>query len=151
MKRTILSLLFAAVAAITLAAQDMNSAADNIIGNYYTDYGDSESRIKITKEPDGTYKAQVYWCKDRLDKNGNLQLDTKNPDKNLRNVPIDQVVLVWDLKYNKAKKCWDGGKIYDPTRGLRVNAACTFIDGKSLKVRGTLMGIGETLIWQKEN
>ncbi len=150
MKKILIALFLAAVSAVSLSAQDMNASGDNILGNYYTDYGGSESRIKVTKESDGTYKAQVFWCRDNRDKNGNIIRDTKNPDKSLRNVPIDKVVLIWDLKYNKSKKCWEGGKIYDPTRGLKVNASCSFTSPKSLKVRGTLMGIGETLIWTKE-
>ncbi len=151
MKKIIFTLLFAAFSAIGLSAQDMNSSGDNIIGNYFTDYGGSESRIRIFKESDGTYKAQVFWCSDAKDRDGNIQRDVKNPDKKLRETPIDQLVLIWDLKYNKAKKCWDGGKIYDPTRGLKVNASCVFTNPKSLKIRGTLMGIGETLVWTKEN
>ncbi len=151
MKRFIISILIAAVSAIGLFAQDMNAAGDNIIGNYFTDYGGSESRIRITKEKDGSYKAQVFWCSDALDKNGNVQKDVKNPDEKLRNVPVDQIVLIWDLKYNKAKKRWDDGKIYDPTRGIKVNASCVFTGPKSLKIRGTIMGIGETLVWTKEN
>ncbi len=151
MKRIIITLLLAAVSALGLSAQDMNSAADNIVGNYWTDYGGDESRIRISKNADGTYKAQVYWCKNIKDENGNLQKDDKNPDKSLRNTPIDKIVLIDGLKYNKDKKRWDGGKIYDPTRGIKVNATCVFTSPKSLKIRGTVMGIGETLVWQKEN
>ncbi len=151
MKRIIITLLLAAVSAFALSAQDMNSAADNIIGNYFTDYGGDESRIKVFKETDGTYKAQVYWCRTTRDENGNILKDDKNPDEKLRQVPIDQIILIWGLKYNKDKKRWDGGKIYDPTRGIKVNASCVFTDSNSLKIRGTVMGIGETLIWKKEN
>ncbi len=151
MKRIIITLLLVAVSALGLSAQDMNSAADNIVGNYWTDYGGDESRIRISKNADGTYKAQVYWCKNTKDENGNLQKDDKNPDKSLRNTPIDKIVLIDGLKYNKDKKRWDGGKIYDPTRGIKVNATCVFTSPKSLKIRGTVMGIGETLVWQKEN
>ncbi len=150
MKRIILSIFVAACAALGTAAQDMNAAADNIIGEYFTDYGGEDSRIRITKDSDGTYKAQVFWCEVTKDAKGNILRDDKNPDKNLRNTPVDQIVLVQGLKYNKDKKRWDGGKIYDPTRGIKVNATCTFTDPKSLKIRGTVMGIGETLIWTKE-
>ncbi len=150
MKKIIFTILIAVFSAMGLSAQDIYASGDNIIGNYYTDYGGSESRIRITKEADGTYKAQVYWCSDARDKNGNIQRDVKNPDRKLRETPIDQMVLIWDLKYNKSKKRWDDGKIYDPTRGIKVNASCVFTSPESLKIRGTVMGIGETLIWKKE-
>ncbi len=143
-------MLLAAVTGIGLAAQDMNSKADNIIGEYFTDYGGDESRIRISTEPGGTYKAQVFWCRTTHDKKGNLITDDKNPDKNLRSTPCDQIVLVTGLKYDNEKKRWDGGKIYDPTRGIKVNVSCTFTESKILKLRGTVFGIGETLFWIKE-
>ncbi len=88
----------------------MNAAGDNIIGKYYTDYGDNESRIEFRKEKDGTYTAQICWCKDRLDKYGKIKTDVKNPEKSLRNVPVDKIVLISGLKYNKDKNDGTAGK-----------------------------------------
>lgn len=73
--------------------------------------------VRVTKNLDGTYTAQVFWVEKPLDTNGNKRKDVKNPDKSLRNVDIDKVVLVKGLKYDADDKCWGGTKIYDPSKG----------------------------------
>lgn len=41
-------------------AQDLNDKADNIVGEYLTDRGGSRSKVRISKNAQGTYDAQVY-------------------------------------------------------------------------------------------
>ena len=130
-------------------AQGINDKADNIVGEYLTDRGGSKSKVRITKNAQGTYDAQVFWVEKPLDENGNKRKDVKNPDKSLRNVDIDKVVLVKGLKYDADDKEWSGAKIYDPTKGMRVNATATFVSKDKLKLRATILGIGQTIYWQK--
>ena len=85
-------------------AQDLNSKGDNILGEYFSLKDGSKSKIGITKEADGTYTAQVFWVEKSLDANGNKRKDVKNPDKNLRNIDIDKVVLIKGLKYDADDK-----------------------------------------------
>ena len=73
----------------------------------------------------------------------------KNPEKALRNVDIDKVTLVSGLKYNAKDKEWTDAKIYDPTRGMKVNVTMTFKEKGKLKLRATILGIGKTIYWQK--
>ena len=75
--------------------------------------------------------------------------DVKNPDKSLRNTDIDKVVIVKGLKYLKSDKQWGDAKIYDPSKGIRVNVTAEFVGPKKLKLRGTILGIGTTLYWTK--
>lgn len=146
MKRFVLFVLFLLFGAILMA---QNENADNIVGKYEAEEGLDAYRVNITKSSDGTYKAQIYWVADLLDKNGHVNTDTKNPDKSLRATPIDQVVLFAGLKYNADKKIWSGTKIYDPNRGIKVAVTVSFDSAKVLKVRGTVLGIGETAIWRR--
>lgn len=132
-------------------AQDLNDKADNIVGEYLTDRGGSKSKVRISKNAQGTYDAQVYWVEFPLDKNGNKRKDVKNPDKSLRNVDIDKVTLVKGLRYDAEDKEWSGAKIYDPTKGMCVNVTMKFVGKNKLKLRATVMGIGKTLNWQKIN
>ena len=81
--------------------------------------------------------------------NGNKRKDEKNPDKSLRNVYADEIVLVSDLKYIAEDKEWGDAKIYDPTMGIKVNVTAKFVDANKLKLRGTIMGIGKTLYWER--
>lgn len=150
MKSFILTLM--CLFAFNIAAQaqhPLNNNADSIIGNYSSDRGGSQSKVRVTKNSDGTYDAQIYWVEHPYDKDGKKRKDVKNPDKELRNVDIDQVVIVKGLQYDAAKKRWSGAKIYDPTKGLRVNATAEFETADKLKLRGTILGVGVTLYWTR--
>ena len=147
MKKLFLAVIAASI--FSLAALAQNDKADNILGKYSCGKGKDAYKVEITKQPDGNYKCQVIWVADALDKDGKPNLDVKNPDKSLRNVPLDRVVIMKDLKYNPEKKNWGGTKIYDPGRGIRVTATLSFDNPKTLKVRGTVMGIGETVVWER--
>ena len=142
-----MTLLCAMVFSLPTFAQGINDKADNIVGEYLTDRGGSKSKVRVTKSADGTYNAQIFWVEKPLDANGNKRKDVKNPDKSLRNVDIDQVVIVQGLKYDASKKMWGGAKIYDPSKGIRVNVTAEFETADKLKLRGTVLGIGTTLYW----
>ncbi|MBQ1974045.1 MAG: DUF2147 domain-containing protein [Paraprevotella sp.] len=149
MKKFILSLAAFVAFSCTALAQNYNDKGDNIIGEYLTDRGGSKSKVRVTKAADGTYTAQVFWVEKPLDKNGNKRKDVKNPDKKLRNVDIDQVVVVKGLRYDAKNKEWNDTEIYDPSKGIRVDVEAEFVDAKKLKLFGNIWGIGTTIYWQK--
>jgi uncharacterized protein (DUF2147 family) len=149
MKQFIFSILCTLTFSLTTVAQSLNDKADNIVGEYLTDRGGSKSKIRVTKAQDGTYTAQMFWVEHPLDKKGNKRKDVKNPDKSLRNVDIDKVVIVKGLKYIKEDKEWGDAKIYDPSKGIRVNVTAEFESPTKLRLRGTILGIGTTLYWTK--
>ena len=123
-----------------------NESGDNIVGLYSTVHGGENTKIRVTKTGN-TYMAQVVWVENRLDKKGNVRLDEKNPDKSLRSVECDKIVLMKNLKYDSSKKMWGDTKIYDPTRGINANVKCSFSDDGVLIVKGSLLGITVTLKW----
>lgn len=149
MKNVILTLICTMVFGLSSFAQNYNDNADNIIGEYLTDRGGSKSKVRVTKAADGTYTAQLFWVENPLDKNGNKRKDVKNPDKSLRNVDIDKVVLVKGLKYDREDKEWNDAKIYDPSKGFRVNVEAEFVEPNKLKLFGNIWGIGTTIYWTK--
>ncbi len=149
MKKTIFTLISAIMFAIPTFAQEINKNGDEIIGEYLTDRGGSKSKVRVTKAEDGTYTAQLFWVQNPLDKNGNKRKDVKNPDKNLRNVDIDKVVVIKGLKFDKSEGEWNGTKIYDPSKGIRVDVEAEFVDTKKLKLFGNIWGIGTTIYWTK--
>lgn len=149
MKRFIALFIALVGFSFTSIAQDINNNPDSIIGEYLAERGGSKSKVRVTKNADGTYTAQVFWVEHPLDKNGNKRKDTKNPDKTLRNVDIDKVVLVKGLQYIAKDKEWGGTKIYDPTKGIRVNVSAKFETPDKLKLRGTILGIGVTIYWNR--
>ena len=149
MKKILMIIACAMMAICPTFAQNLNDNGDNIVGEYLTDRGGSKSKVRITKNAEGSYDAQVFWVEKPMDAKGNKRKDVKNPDKSLRNVDIDQVVVVKGLKYDAEDKTWGGTKIYDPSKGIRVNVTAEFVSADKLKLRGTILGIGTTIYWSK--
>lgn len=147
MKRLIL-LIASLMMCAGLMAQ--NNRAEDIVGLYSGGIGRDAFRARIEKAPDGTFWGHVIWVAERFGKDGMRRKDVRNPDKSLRNTPIDEIVLFRGLKYNEKKQQWDGAKIYDPHRGIRANVSIKFDGAKTLKIRGSVLGISETEIWTKE-
>ena len=149
MKRFLIALTAVLFAMLPASAQSAkNSSADNIIGKYESVQGTDAYKVEVTKNADGTYKAQIYWMKDPIDpRTGKKALDVKNPDKSLRNTPCDQIVLIQNLKYIPAKKVWGDAKIYDPQRGIKANVTAQFLQDGRLSLKATFLGIGETVYW----
>ncbi|MBO5920472.1 MAG: DUF2147 domain-containing protein [Bacteroidales bacterium] len=149
MRKFIFMTIAAVLMALPAVAQNINSNPDSIIGEYSTDRGGKKSKVRVTKNVNGTYTAQVFWVENSLDADGNKRKDVKNPDKSLRNVDIDKVVLVDGLKYNSSDKTWGGTKIYDPSKGIKVNVEAQFETPDKLRLEGTIFGIGVTLYWMR--
>ena len=134
-----------------LQAQNaLNDKADNIIGTYSGKQGDDKFKVKIVKLTDGTFRGQVIWLERDRDSKGNKILDVKNPDRSLRSKPADQTVLFSGLKYDAKKRHWSDTKIYDPQRGLKANMTAEFMADGRLRIKGTVLGIGESVYWDKE-
>lgn len=147
-----LVLLFAAVLCVSfnaLAQSELNDKAESIAGIYKVVHEGENTKVAVTMDTDGTFTAQVIWVENRLDKRGNVRLDDKNPDKSLRYKECDQIVLFKGLRYDALKKKWSGTKIYDPTRGIRANVSCEFAEDGNLRVKGTLLVISQSMIWEK--
>ena len=149
MKKFIFALICATAFSIPAVSQSLNNNPDDIIGEYLTDRGGSKSKVRVTKDANGTYSAQVFWVEKPYDANGKKRKDSKNPDKNLRNTDIDKVVIVTGLRYDKEEKEWNGAKIYDPSKGFRVSVEAEFVEPGKLKLFGNIWGIGTTIYWQK--
>ena len=149
MKKIFFTLLCAVMFTIPSFAQDMNSKGDNIIGEYLSIKDGKKSKIRISKASNGTYTAQVFWVENPLDKNGNKRKDEKNPNKNLRNVDVDKIVLIKGLKYDADDKEWGDTDIYDPTGGKVYSVDIEFKDSKTLEVYGNIWGIGKTVYWTR--
>ena len=149
MKRFIIALLCSVLFAAPSFSQSMNSKGDNIIGEYLSIKDGGKSKIRVTKASDGTYTAQVFWVERALDKDGNKRKDSKNPDKSLRNVTLDNVVIIKALKYDADDQEWGDTEIYDPSSGKIYDVDIEFKDSKTLKVYGNIWGIGTTIYWTK--
>lgn len=149
MTRYICFIIFMLAAATAINAQNLNGNGDNIVGKYEATLNKDSFKVNITKNADGSYRGQLFWVKDAFDKDGKKLCDENNPDKSLRNVPCDQIVIFDGLKYNAAKQRWDSTKIYEPRRGIKANLVCRFEADGRLKVKGSLGPIGESHLWTR--
>lgn len=150
MKRFLtLLMLFVGLTAASASNRSLNETPGNIVGLYEVRHQGEFVKVAVTEDTDGTFRAQIVWLEDRLDDKGNVRLDTKNPDKSLRHVECDRIVLFSGMKHDPSRNRWSGAKIYDPTRGVRVNAICEFQAPGVLRVRGLFLGISLSMTWQK--
>ena len=92
----------------------------------------------------------MYWIKDAIDPaTGEKRKDVKNPNKALRDTPCDRIVLMDGLRYIAEKNQWGETKVYDPLRGIRANVVVRFLPDGRLAVKGSLLGISETVYWTR--
>lgn len=149
MKKSVLTFVTLMLALVCARAQGLNEQADNILGNWRATRNGEVSKVKVSKAADGSYTAQVYWVEADRDKKGNKKLDARNPDKALRSTPCDRIVLFKGLRYNAAKKRWDGTEVYDPTKGIRAKCIVTFEEDGSLCIKGSILGISQRVHWTR--
>lgn len=137
--------LFMAVSVPVMA----QSAGDKICGTYKVLRNGVNSKVKVTRNSNGTYRAQVIWADNLKMPDGSIRKDVKNPDKAKRNTPADKIVLFDGMAYKNGE--WTGGRIYDPTTGKSYKLTITFKDAKTLKLRGYIgvEALGETMYWTK--
>lgn len=149
-KNTIIALIFTLFCTgITVSQNSLNNAADNIIGTYTGDLNGDKFKAKIAKQSDGSYRGQLIWVENDRDAQGNKLLDTKNPDKKLRNTPCDRIVLFSGLRYDSKQREWNGTKIYDPKRGMRAKMVASWTGDGRLKLHCSVLGISKDLYWER--
>ena len=138
--------------ALSAAAKGSDVTADAIVGVYDVTLGKDVSKVEIYRCTDGCYGGRIIWLKDNIDAQGNPRCDDKNPDPELRKRHADQIVLLYDLKYNTAENRWDGGAIYNPLDGRTYDVMLEFESPVRLKVRGYLGKpvLGKTYYWTKQ-
>ncbi len=141
----LLVLAAALFAAAGVSAQD----ADRILGTYKAVEEGKESKVEFTRRADGSYRGQIVWLKNPDNPDGTPKLDVKNPDKSKRSVRADRVVVVDGVKYDAAKGVWNGGRVYDPTKGKSYKVEVSFEDERTLRVRGSLLGFSRSVYWTK--
>lgn len=107
-----------------------------------------DSKVKIIKESDGKYYAQLVWIKDSL-KNGKPLIDTENPDKSLRNRKWLGIKITNGMVAKSPTELVDG-KIYDPSRGNHYHCKIKLVANNIIELRGYILGIswlGRTTRW----
>jgi hypothetical protein len=113
--------------AISINAQ--NTDSELIIGKWHN--YDKTEIIKITKSKNN-FVGHIIWMKNSKDKSGNLKLDNKNPNKELRTQPILNSQNIFGLQYENGK--WINGKMYSHKKGGTVKFKIISISEKKLVI-----------------
>lgn len=141
--------LLTAVCVLWFAASAWAQEADGILGTYEAVEEGKESKVEFTRLSDGSYRGRIVWLRNPDNADGTPKLDVKNPDKSKRTVRADQVVVVEGVRYDPEKKVWNGGRVYDPTKGKSYKVEVSFMDARTLRVKGSLLGFSKSVYWTK--
>lgn len=147
MKRKIfISLVFVVFSNLLLLAQ----SSDDVVGLWYSEK-DSEGLIPVVEIYKENGKYYGYFFDYKGGYNGPEKKDVKNPNKELRELPLKGLVYLMGLSFEDGE--WKGGKIYNPYDGKTYNGKMSLSeDKKTLTVRGSLdkAGIlGKSMKWTK--
>ena len=135
--------------AVLFAVGASAQQADKILGVYKAVEEGKESKVEFTRQADGSYRGQIIWLKQPNNPDGTPKLDVKNPDASKRSIRADKVVVVDGVKYDAKKDVWSGGRVYDPTKGKTYKVEVSFEDPRTLRVKGSLLGISKSVYWTK--
>ncbi|MCQ2184273.1 MAG: DUF2147 domain-containing protein [Bacteroidales bacterium] len=150
-KALFLSLVAALVSFAAPAQSALNDNPDTILGTFLVPDPGNDSHVTFTKNEKGGYDCRIVWMENAIDPStGKPWLDVKNPDKSLRTRTCMGLALIENIKYDSAKKQWSGAKVYDPNRGINANATIKFTEDGRLCLKGTILGIGETVYWIRQ-
>ncbi|MDO6392294.1 DUF2147 domain-containing protein [Pontibacter sp. BT731] len=115
------------------------------------------SPVGIWTNEEGKARFEIYQSGNKLHgkiiqlkeplRNGKPKLDENNPDKKLRNRPLQGMVFMKDFKYDDGNK-WDDGTIYDPESGKTYSCYMKMTGKDKMEVKGY---IGISLIGRTQN
>lgn len=74
--------MYAVAICVLISNAFAQNSADALTGTWLVQ--DGSAKVKIEKT-NGKYDGKLVWLNPPLDKSGKVWLDTKNPDKSLRN------------------------------------------------------------------
>lgn len=146
---TIFRRLLVPAVALFMAAGASAQNADRILCLYKAVEEGKESKVEFTRRADGSYRGQIVWLRNPDNPDGTPRLDVKNPDKAKRAVRADQVVVVEGVRYDAGKNVWNGGRVYDPTKGKSYKVELSFTEENTLRVKGSLLGFSRSVYWTK--
>lgn len=142
MKKSILA-VFALL--LSLASLGQKLPADQITGVWKCD----DYKIEIFKTGK-TYSARLLWSKEMFEADGRTsKKDVKNPDKNLRNRPVQGLTHITDLVYKDGE--YIDGKLYSVQDGNTYSLKGKLKGPDNLETRGYkgIPLVGKSFKWER--
>ncbi len=121
-------------------------AQSSILGEWLSE--EKDGKIKVYMRGNKLY-GKISWIKEPNDKNGNLKVDSENPDPAKRKTPRLNLEILKGFEYDKDDERWEDGTICDPTSGKTYDCAL-WLEGKNtLRIRGYWGFIFKTTTWTR--
>jgi uncharacterized protein (DUF2147 family) len=142
--------LFSVLISFLGAGSIFAQAADDVLGYWLTQDGDSQ--VKIFKSKTGKYYGNIKWLDEPLEEDGSIKLDDENPKESMQAREILGLQLLKAFEFNTKKSNWDDGTIYDPKTGKTYSCYMWF-ENDILHVKGFIgfAIIGKEVEWTREN
>jgi len=112
---------------------------------------EKKSHIEIYETNNGLYEGRIVWLAEPFDENGNVKLDTKNPNQEFQKRALHRLTIIKNLSTVNDKK-WTNGTIYDARTGRTYSLKITLADIDNLILKG-YMGfsfIGKSTKWTRK-
>lgn len=114
---------------------------DAILGKKWWTGPKQEAQIEFFRNAgDSTFYAKLVWMLYPNLPDGSAALDTKNPDKALRNQPMLGMTLIDTLTYDGYGQ-WFTRRMYVPEEGMYVRAHITLENDGNLGLRVSKLGV----------
>ena len=120
---------------LSAAAGTATSAAPHAspVGRWVTEGGWSQVEIY----PCGAnFCGRIVWLKAPRDQDGQIKVDTKNPDPAKRAKTLVGLTIMWNFANTSDPSEWEGGRIYNPLDGDTYRAMMKLQPDGKLEVRG---------------
>ncbi|MBO3269572.1 MULTISPECIES: DUF2147 domain-containing protein [Hymenobacter] len=104
------------------------------VGMWEDDSG--EARVEVSVR-DGELTGRLIWMHHAIDpKTGQPHLDGRNPNPTLRTRPLQNLVVLYKMRYNPDSGRWEDGEIYDPHSGHYYSCYLHMESRDRLEVKG---------------
>lgn len=143
----VLILIFSITVSSLARAQDENANA--FLGHWLT--GGDKELIELYLCEEDKICGKVVWMRKPVSTAlGTLKVDTKNPDRMLRNQSRCGAKSVFSLQRKSATK-YHKGKVYVAKRGSYFGMDLKLLDDGTMRMRGFpgIKALGKTYIWTR--
>jgi sterol desaturase/sphingolipid hydroxylase (fatty acid hydroxylase superfamily)/uncharacterized protein (DUF2147 family) len=130
-------------------AQQTPHNGSNIEGEWATQGFGSKVLIGPCKDRAPEICGEITWLWEPVDVDGNVILDTKNPDAALKQRPLIGINILEGFTYSAKHNEWRDGRIYNPEDGRRYRATIRRKNDTTLQVKGCAVRVFcQTQIWR---
>jgi len=134
---------------LTICSSNLFAQEENDILGYWLNE-EEDAKVYIEKNND-IFTGKIVWLEKSKNEDGTWRLDVKNPDESLRTRKKLGLQVLHNLIWDKDKKEWNNGEIYDAREGDTYSLYAKLKDKNTLNLRGYIgfSLFGKTTKWTR--